>query len=192
MELIFKFFFKKKFTEYENKSKDLFSQIEKLCRENNNLEKELDRERSIIERIQFLLNENSYKANQIRIEKTSKRVLSMIFIKKSSNTKEIIIYDIESTEIYDNPIITAFMTGRGDTLHIDDIQGGKSLGHCSLAMKYILEIAKEQNYKLITGRLSNDDKNHKESLLHFYKKHGFTITLEDKGNYFGSIIRVIE
>lgn len=176
----------------KNRSKNLFSQIEKLYMENNNLKEELSKERSTIERIQLLLNENSYKVEQIRIGKTNRGALSMIFIKKSSNTKYIYIYDIENTDKYDLSIIDVIMTGRGDTMHIDDIRGGKSLGHGSLAMKYILEIAKEQNYRLITGWLCDDDKNHKERLLYFYKKHGFTITLEDKGNYFGSIIRVIE
>ena len=80
------------------------------------------------------------------------------------------------------------------TIHIGDIciRDDRSLepwnhtkfvnkGYGTLMMSELLNFAKENNYKKITGNISNVDNNtewdphHRERLIHFYKKFGFKI-----------------
>ena len=54
-------------------------------------------------------------------------------------------------------------------------------GYGTLMMNELLKFAKENNYKKITGNISDVDNNtewdphHRERLIHFYKKFGFKI-----------------
>lgn len=60
-------------------------------------------------------------------------------------------------------------------------------------MEKLLEYTKENNFQIIYGNLSLNDIDHKDRLLHFYKKIGFDVEIYDeaKGNYFRKIEKVI-
>lgn len=60
-------------------------------------------------------------------------------------------------------------------------------------MEKLFEYAKINNIKIIYGNLSLNDIDHKDRLLHLYKKFGFNVEIYDEveGNYFGRIEKVI-
>ena len=75
----------------------------------------------------------------------------------------------------------------GDIIHIHKKYHNKGYG--TKMMEKLLEYTKENNIKTIYGNLSLNDIDHKDRLLHFYKKFGFNVEIYDeaKENYFGKI-----
>lgn len=57
----------------------------------------------------------------------------------------------------------------------------------SLMMKTLVEFAKDGQYDYIDGWLSKSDLDHKDRLLHFYRKFGFKIILCDDVMKFADI-----
>lgn len=53
-------------------------------------------------------------------------------------------------------------------------------GYGSLLMEQLLQIAKKENIKVITGNISSIDWNHFERIRHFYQKYGFSVELDYK------------
>lgn len=53
-------------------------------------------------------------------------------------------------------------------------------GYGSLLMEQLLNIAKKENIKVITGNISSIDWNHFERIRHFYQKYGFSVELDYK------------
>lgn len=52
------------------------------------------------------------------------------------------------------------------------------------------ELCKEKGVTEIYGNLANVDIGHKDRLIHFYKKHGYTIFEEnDQSGYWGKIVK---
>jgi GNAT superfamily N-acetyltransferase len=51
-------------------------------------------------------------------------------------------------------------------------------GHGSLAMPHFLDYVKARGGKQVTGWLSFSDWDHIHRLIHFYRKHGFTVEME--------------
>lgn len=87
-------------------------------------------------------------------------------------------------------LVNASIHNRESKLHIDDIQGGYNKGYGTAAMQELFEIAKRKSLTKLTGNLEFGDLNdHKDRLIHFYKKFGFSVTLidEDK-NLKGKIV----
>ncbi|WP_416150523.1 hypothetical protein ACM26V_06010 [Salipaludibacillus sp. HK11] len=72
-------------------------------------------------------------------------------------------------------------------IHIDDIRGESNRGFGSVCMKFLKEYTKDLNVHTISGNLSHRDWDHIDRLLHFYKKHEFTVDIvesEKKGEIF--------
>ena len=61
-------------------------------------------------------------------------------------------------------------------------------------MEKLFEYTKENNFQIIYGNLSLNDIDHKDKLLHFYKKFGFNVEIYDEvdGNYFGRIEKILK
>ncbi len=75
------------------------------------------------------------------------------------------------------------------SLWIDDIQGISNNGFGTLLIEQTILIARQMNCKTIRGELSPIDlADHRERLLHFYKKLGFTVTLLE--NNTGGLIQL--
>ena len=88
-------------------------------------------------------------------------------------------------------LINASIHYNDSKLFIEDIQGGYDKGYGTAAMQEIIHIAKQKNLQKIAGKLTNGDlKDHKERLIHFYKKFGFsvTITIEENDTLGGKIV----
>ena len=79
----------------------------------------------------------------------------------------------------------------GDILH--DHKKYHNKGYGTKMMEKLLEYAKTNNIQTIYGNLSLNDIDHKDRLLHFYKKFGFDVEIYDEleGNYFGKIKKII-
>lgn len=74
-----------------------------------------------------------------------------------------------------------------DTINIGDIQMVRNCrGFGSIAMKMLIDYAKEINVNRITGELSLVDEDHFDRLEYFYKKHGFKVMF-NKNKTEGSI-----
>lgn len=69
-----------------------------------------------------------------------------------------------------------------------------SKGYGSMMMNELIKFAIKKKYNKIKGELSIVDVDHKERLLHFYKKFGFQILIydEEKNMNFGEIYKIIE
>lgn len=190
MGWVFNTLFKKRIIELKKQEQEYYAKIRSLRQENDTIKEELEKEKIKNERILFLVNDKAKWSDKIIIEKTHKGVLVMLLIKNFPF--EIWMYDIDNSDIYERNSLLVYTTPMSDFLFIKDIQGGNSFGHGTLAMKYIIEHAKEKKYTSIKGKLSKTDIDHKERLFYFYKKHGFTIELENSGLDFGSIIKILE
>lgn len=80
----------------------------------------------------------------------------------------------------------------GDIIHIYKKYHNKGYG--TKMMEKLLEYTKENNIKTIYGNLSLNDIDHKDRLLHFYKKFGFDVEIYDEveENYFGRIEKILK
>ena len=80
----------------------------------------------------------------------------------------------------------------GDIIHTHKKYHNKGYG--TKMMEKLFEYTKENNIKTIYGNLSLNDIDHKDRLLHFYKKFGFNVEVYDEvdGNYFGRIEKILK
>lgn len=65
-------------------------------------------------------------------------------------------------------------------IHIDDMRGPADQGFGSVCMKHLKEYAAHQNKEEITGKLAERDWDHVDRLIHFYRKHQFTVELDNE------------
>ncbi|KGA98723.1 hypothetical protein BALCAV_0202930 [Alkalihalobacillus alcalophilus ATCC 27647 = CGMCC 1.3604] len=63
------------------------------------------------------------------------------------------------------------------TIHIGDIKGEANKGFGSICMDYLKDHACLHNVQVIKGDIAKRDWNHLDRLIHFYKKHDFTVEL---------------
>ncbi|MBO5610532.1 MAG: GNAT family N-acetyltransferase [Eubacterium sp.] len=73
-----------------------------------------------------------------------------------------------------------------------DISNEKCINHgvgSALIMRFE-DICRENGVKEIHGNLANVDLDHKDRLIHFYKKHGYSIVEEnEEGSFWGKITK---
>lgn len=68
---------------------------------------------------------------------------------------------------------------------ISDININKALvndGYGSMLMRNLIQIARKNDTKEISGWISRVDYNHIDRLVHFYKKHDFEVDIYDESN----------
>lgn len=67
-------------------------------------------------------------------------------------------------------------------IHIDDILViDNNYGNGSILMPYFIEYCKSTDASFVSGALSSVDKDHFARSIHFYEKHGFTVTMNENG-----------
>lgn len=66
-------------------------------------------------------------------------------------------------------------------------------GYGSLLMEELLLYAEDNKIKELYGNLATVDIDHKDRLIHYYKKYGFEVDLfkESKNGYFGRISKIL-
>ncbi len=125
------------------------------------------------------------------------------FRSKEKKIKEVVIENNQS----DSELIMIFANSRklnlgtlkavvnGEKLLIGDIDISEEYVNYKIGSKLIErleEICKEQGIKDIYGNLANVDLDHKDRLIHFYEKHGYSISYEnDNPNYWGTISKTL-
>ena len=75
-------------------------------------------------------------------------------------------------------------------IYINDIVSYSYInkGFASIAMKFLLKVARDENIRRVNGWISKGSEEHLERIQHFYNKHGFYI---DKYNYIEKEIPVL-
>lgn len=161
--------------------------IKELKKKNLVLEKEQLSQHNQIERIKYLINDRTTFSNNITIQKTSKNVPVLVAVNLINF--EIEIFDLITENSRQNRAIVLWAQKNQNILHIQDIQGGRNLGHGSVAMKILIKYAVDNGIEKITGNLSQVDYDHKDRLIAFYEKFGFLVEYYDDKN--GKIVKTI-
>lgn len=151
------------------------------------LEKEQLSQHNQIERIKYLINDRTTLSNNISIQETSKGLPILVAVNLINF--EIEIFDLITENSRQNRTIVLWAQKNQNRLHIQDIQGGRNLGHGSVAMKVLIEYAEDNGIEKITGNLSQVDYDHKDRLIAFYEKFGFVVEYQDDKK--GKIIKLI-
>ncbi|MGE7839617.1 GNAT family N-acetyltransferase [Lysinibacillus sp. NPDC093712] len=71
-----------------------------------------------------------------------------------------------------------YLIFKNNTMQIQDIKvlnDAKSKGYGDLLMEKAIEIAKQKNMKIITGRMVSESIEHRNRQVKYYTKHGFEI-----------------
>lgn len=125
-------------------------------------------------RIEFLLNERIPKRCNF-IQRTKKGVEILTSIKYNPGF-EIEIFDLENTQYNQNRSLWMVASLKPqNTVFINNIEGGKGLGHGQVAMDHLIEFAIKNECTKIMGELSPADYDHKDRLYAFYSKFDFSI-----------------
>lgn len=112
----------------------------------------------------------------IRIEES--RVESCLFLRVIKGNK--LLGRLNALFESDNKVLLADIDNRGCINH----------GIGSMLIERFEEICLENGVKKIYGNLANVDLDHKDRLIHFYKKHGYSIVEEnEEKSYWGKITK---
>lgn len=82
-----------------------------------------------------------------------------------------------------DPILKAFFNEEFTNISLADIEIEEPLannGYGSILLSTLIQIAKAKEVNSITGWISKVDSDHLDRLVHFYKKHDFKVSLEEK------------
>jgi hypothetical protein len=178
--MLYELLFKKKIKKQELKKQELYAEIRKIKSEKIILKENLNFEKKRFERIKFLLNNRVHKNAKCLIEKTKKdfNVLTAI----NDKDYEIELFDLDNIEYNLNRTMVLWANNREKEFFIKDIQGGNGNGHGEVAMKHLIDFAKEQSKERIIGEISSVDFDHKDRLTAFYEKMGFKVNYKSDGN----------
>jgi diamine N-acetyltransferase len=129
-------------------------------------------------RMQDNLKEIAKKWQVIGVEQTPDNNWVIIYAADDGETCKIMLSDCESAFLgkWDFAIQASYADD--NTIHIGDIKGPENKGYGSILMNYLKELAKNQNIHTITGDIAKRDWDHKDRLVHFYKKHNFKVNID--------------
>lgn len=129
-------------------------------------------------RMQDNLKEIAKKWQVIGIEQTKENNWVIIYASDDGDTCKIMLNECDCAfrGVWDFAIQAQYADE--NTIHIGDIKGPENKGYGSICMDYLKEHAKEQNIQYITGDIAKRDWDHKERLVHFYKKHNFKVSID--------------
>ncbi|PGT67199.1 hypothetical protein COD86_26860 [Bacillus cereus] len=134
-------------------------------------------------------------AEMIGIEKDKKNKEIFVFKVLTGRNLSIKLYGIKSNGSHQIPRILATvykeLHHEPKYIWIDDIIIPKEeIGNGSIAMKYLIKVAKQMEVSQISGILSPVDSDHFDKLEHFYKKFGFEVKF-NTGRTEGSIKKIL-
>lgn len=137
-------------------------------------------------RMQDNLKEIAKKWQVIGIEQTKENNWVIVYLADDGETCKVMLDDCTTAfrGTWDFSIQAYYADE--ERIHIGDIKGPENKGFGSICMNYLKEIAADQNLQTITGDIVKRDWDHKERLVHFYKKHDFQVKI-DKETKSGAI-----
>jgi hypothetical protein len=139
------------------------------------------------ERIEFIINRCLVGNNELKYCRTSKDVPVILSFSYPKTIKkiDIAIYDIDTSNLFKgHSLILYAQIIDKEMIFIEDILGGESKGHGKLAMLTLIEFAQENHFKIIRGKIKQNDKNHHDRLKFFYESLGFDFVVDDTHNGF--------
>ncbi len=166
--------------------KSAFAIDERENKDPEELKEEIEDLEFQVFRMQENLKEIAKKWQVIGIEQTKDNNWVIIYASDDGDTCKIMLNECDSAfrGMWDFSIQAQY--ANDNTIHIGDIKGPENKGYGSICMHYLKEVAKEQNIQYITGDIAKRDWDHKERLVHFYKKHNFKVNI-DKESKSGDI-----
>lgn len=129
-------------------------------------------------RMQENLKEIAKKWQVIGIEQAKDNNWVIVYLLDDGYTCKIMINECDTAfkGVWDFSIQASYE--KNNTIHIGDIKGEENKGYGSICMKYLKQLAMENNIQYITGDIAKRDWDHVDRLIHFYKKHQFKVTIE--------------
>ncbi len=129
-------------------------------------------------RMQDNLKEIARKWQILGIEQTKENRWVIIYTSFENESCKIMLNDCQTAYRgkWDFTIQASF--SNENTIHIGDIKGPENKGYGSICMNYLKELAIDQNIQFITGDIVKRDWDHKNRLIHFYKKHQFAVNID--------------
>lgn len=128
-------------------------------------------------KIQDQLKQVAKKGNVIGLEQTKENEWVIVYTVDDGQVCKIMLNDCKDAFRGWDFALQAYYKDQ-HTIHIGDIKGPENKGYGSICMKYLKELAKDQNIQYITGDIAERDWDHKERLVHFYKKHNFYVSID--------------
>lgn len=120
---------------------------------------------------------------KVEVEEIIPLILFTIFVNNKPIYKMNCVLDCENR----------IMIGDISPVNSQSIFRQENRGYGSLLMEELLFYAKENKIKELYGNLATVDIDHKDRLIHYYKKYGFEVDLfkESKNGYFGRISKIL-
>lgn len=112
-----------------------------------------------------------------------------VFVSKNYSSGVLEIFEINNVFENERRSMMIGWEKYDNDVKICDIQGTQNLGYGSLGLSLLIEWCKHEGIRRIYGDLSVHDLGHKDRLLHFYAKHGFSIHYDniENENFWGRI-----
>lgn len=176
--MIFKFLFRRKIREWQTRIDNVNQEIKILKVNYAEISNLLSKQEMRFKRIQYLVNERLLYSEKLLLEKTDKGIdiLTSVSLKRA----EIEIFNIDCEYYAENRSLVLWFRKENDIIKIEDIQGGNSLGHGSVAIRHLVDFAKRNNVTRIIGEISVTNNDHLDRLSSFYEKNQFLV---DKVNW---------
>ncbi|UJW57887.1 hypothetical protein HXZ66_10955 [Bacillus sp. A116_S68] len=129
-------------------------------------------------RMQENLKQIAKKWSILGIEQTKLGKWTIIYASDNGEVCKIMAHDCETpfNGTWDFSIHASYK--EDFHIQIDDIRGEQNQGFGSVCMSYFKQYIEEQNMRKISGYISPRDWSHLERLLHFYKKHDFSVSVD--------------
>lgn len=158
--------------------KSAFEINEKENKKESELKEEIEDLEFQMFRMQDNLKEIAKKWQVIGIEQTKASNWVIIYASDDDHTCKIMLNECDSAfrGSWDFSIHAQY-SGE-NKIHIGDIKGPENKGYGSICMNYLKQLAKKYNIQSITGDIAKRDWNHKDRLIHFYKKHNFDVKID--------------
>ncbi|WP_102347561.1 hypothetical protein [Bacillus sp. Marseille-P3661] len=151
-------------------------------RKNELLNKSREMENQLL-RMQDNIKEIAKKAEILGIEQTKEEKWVIVYSLMQKRSLKILIKDCETAYLGKWDFCMETIIKKDHTIFIADIKGPENYGYGTICMKYLKDIAIQQNMALIYGELAERDWGHLGRLIRFYKKNRFKIQLYENEKY---------
>lgn len=173
--------YKERYERLQKRNWDLEDQLKAISDCNINKEK-------LIQLLnQFILDKSEI---LLSIQADKDGIYNLVALRESegSNLFEIKIYNAQRG-LHSPVCILAPEYTSTNNIFIEDFTGTPNHGLGSMAMEALIKLAKEKKINSIKGKITYGDYvDHIDRLTHFYTKHGFHISLDEKSKT-GKIVR---
>lgn len=129
-------------------------------------------------RMQHDMKEIAKKWDVVGVEQNKDEHLTIVYKQENEHQCKIMLNDCSTSYkgMWDFSIDAVYEDQ--DSIFIGDIRGPANKGYGSICLKYLKDLARDQNIPCIKGDIAPRDWDHVNRLVHFYEKHRFTVELD--------------